>query len=369
MGLGSEFILERFVVGLDVIRRRWILLCLPVALAAALASASAYLAPTKYVASSLILLQGANRSASGIEASSVQRMSALEQIGAVEAWLKSDQVLADLLPQLKGYRVPEDGDQLVTAMNALRRALTLELVGGSVLKVELEGRSPVGLGTNLEIIVSRLMEGLTGPEQNVFSASQFVLMRQREKLADADAALTDAIAAAGLQAPLKVRDDLKRLWVLAQTRGSESTTAGPAPLTKDGPAAQNVDSKQAAEQLGKTISDNPKVVAELERRYAALRAAQAKHDAIRAPKGGVASNYVGIFDTPDNLLIIGRPKDPIVGESVARKLAIAGLLLSLIGGAGIVLLVERFGGLLRTRRELEVASGLPVVARLADVSR
>ena len=365
MGFGSEFVLERLVAILDVIRRRWIFLCLPVALAVALAALSVYLAPTKYVASSLILLQGANRSTPGFGANSMQRMSALEQIGAVEAWLKSDQVLADLLPQLTGHAAPRRGDQLFAEMNALRRALTLELVGGSVLEVKLEGRSPAGLGRKLEIIVSRLMEGLTGPEQNIFSASQFVLMRQREKLAAADAALTDAIAATGIQAPLKVRADLKRLWMLAPTRGSEKPTAsasGPTPVARDLSA-------EAAEQLRRTISEDPKIVAELERRYATLQAVQAKYDAIQPPSGAARSNYVGIFDAPDNLLIIGRPEDPIVGESVARKLAIVGILLSLIGGAGIVFLVELFGGLLRTRREYEVASGLPVVARLADVSR
>ena len=369
MGLGPESIFERIVVVLDIIRRRWILLCIPVALAAALAIASVYIAPTKYVASSLILLQGANRSAPGLGATSVQRMNALEQISAVEAWLKSDQVLANLLPQLKGYRPPESGDELVAAMNALRGALTLELVGGSVLAVKLEGSKPVGLGANLEIIVSRLMEGLTGPEQNVFSASQFVLMRQRENLAAAEAALTDAIAAAGLEAPLKVRDGLKRLWVMEQTPGSADATSGPAALTKDSFAPHDVDPKQGAEALRKSISDDPRVVAELERRYKALRAAQAKHDAIQAPRGTTSSNYVGIFDTPDNLLIIGRPQDPIAGENMARKLAIAGILLSLIGGAGIVLLAEIYSGLLRTRREHEAASGLPVVARLANVSR
>ena len=370
MGFGSEFILERFVFILDVIRRRWILLCLPVALAVALAALSVKLAPTKYVANSLILLQGANRSAPGFGTSSVQRMSALEQIGAVEAWLKSDQVLADLLPQLAGYSVPQRGDRLVAEMNALRAALTLELVGGSVLEVKLEGRSPAGLGRNLEIIVSRLMEGLTGPEQNIFSASQFVLMRRREELAATDAALTDAIAAAGLQAPLKIRADLKRLWVLTQPRGSEKPTAsenGPAPLSKDAADRQYVEQMKAAGQLRRTISDDPMVVADLERRYAALQAVQVKYDAIRPPSGAARSNYVGIFDAPDNLLIIGRPEDPIVGESVARKLAIAGILLSLIGGAGIVFLVELFGGVLRTRREHEAASGLPVVARLADI--
>jgi capsular polysaccharide biosynthesis protein len=357
--MGSEFIREQLVFVLDVIRRRWYLLCLPVVVAAAIAYFAIQFAPTKFHANSLILLQGANR---GDGPNSVQRSTALEQIGAVEAWLKSDQVLATLLPQILGDKMPKTPDGLAVQMALLRNALTLELVGGSVLEVELTGNNPHGLGRNLEIILTRLMEGLTGPEQNIFSASQFVLMRRNEEMAAADKALVQAIAASGAQAPQQVRAELRQLWQMTQNSKAR-VEAGSASAT----LLAGAQADEAADRLRRAISNDPKTVETLEKAYATYQNAEDRFTALQAQGAANRSNYVGIFASPDNLLVIGRPKDPLVGESSVRKLAIAGILMSLIGGTGIVFLAELLDGRVRTRREHEVAAGLPVVARMAKV--
>lgn len=77
---------------------------------------------------------------------------------------------------------------------------------------------------------------------------------------------------------------------------------------------------------------------------------------------------MSIFDSPDNLLVVGRPKDPIFGESIAKKPAIAGILLGALVSVGLVLVVEFLEGRMRTRREYETVAGLPVVARLGKIS-
>jgi len=361
MGAGSEFIREQLVFILDIVRKRWLLFIVPVVAASLLSFAAVKLAPTKYTASSLIMLQAANRVPSGLAGG--HHTNTVEQVQAVEAWLKSDPVLAELVPLMAGYTPPETPIASIVRMRVLAASLSLEVVGNSVLQIKIESDRPEGLGHNLEIVLARLMEGLTGPEQNIFSAPQFVQMRRNEEAAAAEAALMRAIEAGGFQAPLQIRAELHHRMNSQQYGGGHGT---PADQVAD---AGNGAQADAADRLRRPISDDPAKLAELERLYAAYQDAADKQTAFRAQTGVPRSNYVSIFSSPDDLLIIGRPKDPIAGESAARKIAIAGVLLSVVLGCGLVLLAELMGGVLRTRREYESASGLPVLARMPKLSR
>lgn len=366
MSVASDLLRERLVFVLDIVRKRWLLFCIPVVLASLLSAVAMKLAPTKYTANSLILLQAANRSVGG--SGNMQLSNTLDQVLAVEAWLKSDQVLAELVPQMSGYTPPSTPVDLIVQMRRLAGSLSLQLVSGSVLEVKLESRNPKGLGRNLEIILSRIMEGLTGPEKNIFSAPQFVHMRRSEDMAAAEAALMRAIEAGGFQAPLQVRAELHQLWAMTRNSRSDSrytTAAGQASGPSGSEKAVNGDS--SANRLRRSISDDPKKLEELERLYAAYQEASDRQAAFQVQAGPPRSNYVSIFSSPEDLLIIGRPQDPIAGQSAAHKLAVGAMLMSVIGGCGVVLLAELFNGLLRTRREFESASGLPVVARLTTM--
>jgi capsular polysaccharide biosynthesis protein len=356
MGITTEALREQIVMIIDVIRRRWILLCLPVVLAGSIAVVMVKLAPMKYTATSLVLLQAANRAAGG--AGPIQQLNTFEQVRALEAWLKSDQVLTDLLPQMSDYKAPQSPAELLIQTRILAASLSLQLVGSSVLEVSLQGRRPQGLGRNLETIVSRLMEGLTGPEQNIFSAPQFMLMRRNEDVILTENALMQAIESGGLQAPLQVRAELQQLWKLNQ-RLASGPPASP---------AQAEEVSETAVRLRSAISSDPKVVADLEQLYAAYQMAADRQEATRKQANTGRSNYVSIFDSPDNLLVIGRPKDPIFGESIAKKPAVAGMLLSILLAGGLVFLVELLDGRLRTRKDHEDTAGIPVVARLGKVA-
>jgi capsular polysaccharide biosynthesis protein len=361
MGIGSGFLREQLVFVLDIVSRRWRLFCLPVLVASVLSYVAMGLAPTKYTASSVILLQAANRNVGSF--SGVQHTNTVEQVQAIEAWLKSDQVLAELVPQMTTYKPPKAPIERIVQMRRLAASLSLEVVGNSVLQIKLEGDRPEGLGRNLETVLSRMMEGLTGPEQNILSAPQFVNIRRSEEAAATEAALMKAIAEGGFQAPLQVRADLDQLRML--TRQGEAAGRR---VSGDAGGQANDGAETAADRLRRSISEDPEYVARLERLYAAYREAVDKQAALKVQAGPGRSNYVSIFSSPEDLLIIGRPKDPIVGESAARKLAIAGVLVSVIGGAGLVLLAELLSGVLRTRRDHEAASGLPVLARLPKLS-
>lgn len=354
---------ELTVLALDVVRRRWLLFCAPVGIALLLGLIAVKLAPIKYEASSLILLQSANRA--GSSNFGMPHGAVAEQIAAVEAWLKSDQVLIGLLPDLMDGKTPKDAAEQYSMLNVVRRSLTLELIGSSVLEVRLEGGNPKGLAKRLEAIVSRLMEGLIGPEQDILNASQFVVLRSKEEEAIADAALNRAIASAGLATP-DVKALLKRLSDVTQRldrlrSGAASKTTAPAS------SAAYDELAATAESLRRAISPDPDTSATLERLYADYQSASTRYDGHKQLATARASNYVGIFDSPQNLLVIGRPQDPVYGENGARKIAIAGILLSMVGAMALVLLLELFQGRLRTRREFEDLSGLPVVARIGKL--
>lgn len=351
---------EQLVSILDIVRKRWWLLALPVIAASLLSLVALQLASMKYSSTSLIMLQAANRGpATG---GGGYHSSTMEQVQAVEAWLKSDQVLADLVPRMVGYKAPETPIAAMVQKRLLAASLSLEVVGNSVLQIKMESDKPEGLGRNLEMVLSRLMEGLTGPEQSIFSAPQFMKMRRNEELAQSEAALTRAIEKSGVAAPNQVRSDLQRLWAMGRNVKpfSREPEAGLAPRAITPNAAQ----LEAAEQLRQSMPLAPQALVELERLYATYQDAADKLAAVQSQPGAARGNYVSIFSSPEDLLIVGRPQDPLTGESAARKIAIASVLLSLVLGAGLVVLAEMMSGLLRTRRDFAAATDIPVLARV-----
>lgn len=351
MGIATEALREYIVFAIDVIRRRWALLLVPVLIAGIAGFAAVKLSPKKYTATSLLLLQGANRGTGG---GPVPQSNAMEQVHALEAWLKSDQVMTELLPQMSNYKPPTTPAELLLQTRTLAASLSLELAGNSVLQISLQGSNPTGLGRNLEIVIARLMEGLTGPEQNVLSAPQFMLMRRSEDVTLTDKALNKAIDAAQLQSPRQVRATLQQLWTLTNERVAAGTAA-------------NANTAESIRNLRQSISPDPTLVRRLEQLYAEHEMALDREERLKRQGTPSRGNYVGIFDSPDNLLVVGRPKDPIFGESVAKKPAIGLILLSMLLAGGLVVLIELLDGRVRLRKEYESIAGLPVVARLGKM--
>ncbi len=357
--MSSEFLREQLVAILDILRQRWKLLIIPIMVTSLIAFVALKMAPTTFSSTSMILLQAANRAP---VAGGVYNVNTMEQVQAVEAWLKSDQVMSDLVPRMVGYKQPESPIAAMVQKRVLAASLSLEVVGNSVLQIKMVSDKPEGLGRNLETVLSRLMEGLTGPEQSIFSAPQFMKMRRNEELANAEAVLVRAIEASGAANPQKVRSDLQRLWVL--TRSVKPLSPGLEPGTGLGAGIQNASQSEAAQQLRRSINLPSPVLADLERSYAAYQDAADKLAAVQTQPGAARSNYVSIFSSPEDLLIIGRPQDPLTGESSARKFAIAAVLLSMVFGAGLVVLAEMLGGPLRTRRDFAAVTEIPILARL-----
>ena len=335
-------------------------------LAVPLAALAIKFAPTKYVAKSLILLQSANRTSN---TGGFGRQNLVEQVAAIDAWLKSDHVLRDLLPQIMGAESSTDPKAVSSMIRQARSSIWLSLVGGSALEVSFVGSSPEGLSRKLEVVLARIMEGLTGPESGIFNASQFLLIQRGEASRVAEEALDEAISRAGAQNPDLVRSQLQRLYDADQR---PRFAADPKSSAKTGEAelggAQQETTPETSEAEQAILAD-PQVLKELRRYFDGFQQAQLEYQALKDRLSSRQGNYVGIFDSAENVLVVGRPQDPIFGESAARKLAIAIVFLSIICGFGLVWLVEMLCSRLRTRNEFESLSGLPVIARLQKLSR
>ena len=385
-------LIERVVLGLNAaLRRRWLLLA-PLMIIPPIVALLAYATPVKFVAKSVILLQSANRANTpGVAAgNSFPRQVVIEQVSVIEAWLKSDHVLGNLLPQLLDDEIPTDPQEQVIELTKLRKALTLELVGNSVLELRLESSKAKGLGRKVEIIVSRLLEGMLSPDDGVLSAERMVAIRRGEALNEVELALNTAIEVSGLGSVEVVRTKLSQMYALQKEIAHRSisslsdgrTIVAPAIApertvsTTDagvrGGLARPVDKTKLVQQLAAdraALSADVRVIDRLEKHFAAYEEARSAFEVAKQNANAKTDTYVRVFDSPAALTVVGRPRDPLIGESNRRKMFIAGVFLSLILGAGLVVLAELLDYRLHSRSDFERIAGVPVITRLSKVDQ
>lgn len=362
---------QRIIFFLTGLLRRWWVVLLPMIVAAPIAILIWKAAPKQYEAKSTILLTSANRGGDGGGAGHPRNAS--EQVAVLEAWLKSDGIISELLPQILEGEVPTDSLKLGIVTNALRRSLTLQLVGAAVLEVRLEGEEAQGLGRKLEIIIARLLEGLLNPEAGILNASQLIAARRGEAMMEAEAALNRAIVAAGIENPEQVKSRLQTLHALKRSR-----VAGPTglprgagkPVSTGSAGAPSADSAAAASQVQQleevriSISADPAVVRTLEGLFDIFEEARMSYQDVRERVNSASASYVGVFDAPERLTVIGRPQDPIVGKSSGMKLAVAVMMIAALSGLALGALMVLLDPRLRVNADFEAVSSVPVLARL-----
>jgi hypothetical protein len=375
-------LVERAVQLIDILRRRWLWFVLP--LFFALPAAYFYIksAPIKYSAKSVILLQAANRSLEWNNgAGGFPRQNVIEQISVIEAWLKSDHVLEELMPQLIDGPPPVTPTERFATMARLRNAITFELVGNAVLEVRFDGAKGQGLGRKLEILVARMLEGVMNPEQGILNAEQLIMVRHTEAVEEAEKSLNAALLVANVGAPDQVKSKLRQIFNLQHGQGRvtmaeassgagtdaavrvERQTDNRRPMTLRS-AEEALQRTAEADQERKALSNDAELVAQLEKLYKTYDDAQLTLNAMVQRSRTSANTFVRVFDAPERLVIIGRPRDPIHGEKSAFKYAIAGLFGLMLLVTGAALLHEILDRRLYTRDEFEGAAGIPVIGRL-----
>ena len=350
--------IERLVQWCEFLLARWRMILLPVLCAAPFAILGVKLSPVQYSASSIILLRSPQ--ANGVSGGSqFPQQSAADQVKAVEAWLKSDPVLEQYLPQISDEPVSTDPNKLAALMRRTRAALKLTLVNNSVLEVQLDGANPNGLGRKLEIILTHLMEGLLKPGDGLLSGGQLILANRFDAWRNAEAALTDAIKATGIEPISAVVMHLSQLNATSFDADAAGNIKG-----EDGRLASAAAIDAASlDAVRQRLAKRPDTLQQLRELQIRTRTA---HDTYAAAKSLFASDnrYAGVFDSPERLTLVGRPRDPLIGENPARKYGIAAMLLSLMAGFGIAFAAEIYDPRLRSRAQYESLSGLPVIARL-----
>lgn len=382
-----DMLIERLAQAVDILRRNWLALLLPLLISVPIAAIFVKMAPNKYVAKSIVLLQSANQG--NPISGAIPRQNVIEQVAVLEAWLKSDHILDELLPELRNGPPPTSPQAQVAERAILFSALKLELVGNAVLEVRLEGSEAKGLGRKLEIIVTKLLEGVLNPDEGLLSAEQLILARRGEATAEAEKLLKNAVSAANIGPLDVVKSKLRTIQQLqlghTKLTGSGSEVASinlPTNSASDSNTGQSgkfaIDDPEAADQAEalatvdrerNALSPDRAVVENLEKLYANYELLQTSLDALLSKSRSAGNTYVGIFDAPERLTIIGRPRDPLVGEKYAKKLAIGFLMVLMISTAGLVLLSEFLDPRLYIRDDYEKASGLQVIARLPRIGR
>ena len=343
----SNDYLDKLRETISFVMSRWRLIILPLLVVAPLAYITVKLSPTQYTATSVLLLRPSQ--VVGFAAGGqVPQQNAADQIKAIESWLKSDPVLEEYLPLITDTPIPKDPYKLAALLKETRSSLKLTLVNNAVLEVTLDGSSPQGLGRKLEVVLTRLMEGLLKPGDGLMSGSQLIKANRFEAARRAEIVLFEALKNEGIEPSPSVMKQLEEL-----------ETDGTASLQK--PASIN--NEKAEDALALAIAKNPRALQKLRDLYVQSVSAKAAYESATSlfPSD---SRYLGLFESPERLTIIGRPRDPLIGEQPARKIAMAAIIFSILMGIALAYAADLLAPRLRTPDQYEQLTGLPVIVRL-----
>lgn len=346
----TQTISEYLVLLLDTIRRRWWIAVLAIMCVIPFALIAAQITPVKYTAKSLILLHTDRNNTMP-----QSRQQILEQVVAIEAWLKSDPIMRELLPQIMDETDLSDPGELSVLLDIARTSIHFELLGGSALEISLDGKAPEGLGQKLEVILARIMEGLSGPNRSILSASQFALLKRSEKVQKEKEALDKAIAQSGAEPAAVIERRLRALQDLNTSIRLDNQPSGKATDKRNGLTGR----KHEIEQL---ISADSDVRTRILQQYETYQTALADHEALQSQISPQSKNYFSVLDA-SGVVVVGRPQDPVFGNSPKKKIVIAIMFLGCVAAGGLVLLTEFFFPGVRLKNEFEELSGLPVISR------
>lgn len=354
-------LLERGILALDTLRRRWWIVALTVAIIGALAFALVKSTPQRYTTSVTMVLKAANQANWVAGGSQFPDQTAFEQVRAIEVWLKSDHVLEHVLPQLLDTTAPLNLTRRLEELTKLRAAMRLTPVGNSMMRLELDGPSPEGLSRKLEIILSNFLERLLRSDDGVLSAVQLILLRRGDEATSAENTLVKEIQFLGLDPIHVIRQltELRRFTATRPDQASAETKAPPQPSSGSAPV-----SPASELEVRNSISPHADIVRRLEFLYGNAVVARGNLERVQSSLGQKEGTFIRIFESPENLTIIGRPRDPLTGENPMRKVGVAMILLSFGVGLVIAFLFDLLDGRLRSRSDFEMNSELPVIARV-----
>ena len=173
-----------WVISVMWYRRFW--LVLPIIVGVPLSVAIATIIPKSYEATSIVIFEASGEdnplSRNTQQQQLISQFRIAEQIVSLEAWLKSDHVLTGIIEEILQVDLSARPKLRETELKKYRQNLSLTPLGNNTLEFRFKDSSPENLGSKLEIIMVRFLDGLERPDQDTFSGRQFLLKTSYEKL-------------------------------------------------------------------------------------------------------------------------------------------------------------------------------------------
>jgi capsular polysaccharide biosynthesis protein len=346
---------KRQLVGrlLQAAWRRRFLLIVPVILMLPASFAVALLVPGIYTAHTLLLLQEGEKGNPLARETAVSG-SMQQRVVGLEALLKSDQVLIPILNLPAGA----DPRRVSTALQDLRKDLTLELIGSDFISVDLRGSKSEGLGDKLSRILARFFEVLLA--ENAPSAANVVIQRRRDELqaAENERSRLQAEVARVLPAGLdSTNANVHEIEALMEQQRSANAEAG-----------QLHETEQALGDLKSKLNES----ADLQRRLASaereLARQRADYETYLNRFGDLTSGQgASVLNAPGRIKVIDPPTDPVTKSSSRLKFLAAGFIGSILIVIGLAWAAETLDSAIRYPDQLASATGLPVLAHLPQI--
>jgi uncharacterized protein involved in exopolysaccharide biosynthesis len=160
-------------------RRRY-LICVPLLVMAPISLIGAKWAPQTYESKMIVLLQEMGKNNPFLK-DYVVGLDVKDRFSALQALLRSEHVLLNVLREIHGPQIEKDQRQLAIMMQRLALQVSVQLVGADLIEFRLKGSSPDGLGKTLASVSKHFLERLLSPERSSLGTAEDFLKDQKEK--------------------------------------------------------------------------------------------------------------------------------------------------------------------------------------------
>ncbi len=333
------------------LRRRW-LLVIPALIMVPMSILAAIFIPGGYTTHSILMLQeNVQPNPLAIEKLQPSREVASDMLRSMRGLLVSDMVLGPVVVAQKGRTI--DAKARAIEVADLARRARVELVGNGVLRFELDGGSPRGLGRELESIIASFFDVLMFPPMD--STGSVVIKDIREKIAavEAETAATEkALSRILPEGQAAIQASLETLRV----KRKELTISA----TKE---SQGVEQQKALDQQ----------IAVLEKRYAGAAATIVRLEDLTSQRAtlnqrlGALRSRLGsenwqplqpLLNSPQHIVVIDPPQDPVQRTRSRIGFLIAGIL----GGIALGILLAAIAEIMDPPNEIDTANPVALAA-------
>ena len=160
-------------------RRRYLII-VPFIVMIPLGIVGARWAPKTYEAKTILLLEETGKNNPFLK-DYVVGLDVKDRFSALQALLKSEHVLVNVLRDIHGPEIEQDQQKLAFMMRRLAGEVSVQLVGADLIEFKLKGSKPEGLGKTLASISKHFLDRLLSPERSSLGAAEDFLKDQKEK--------------------------------------------------------------------------------------------------------------------------------------------------------------------------------------------